>query len=323
MLAQSKISNHSELKTLLDIILVAFGVLVGGLLALLGLWLWFDYWADPAGSLIMILGGNIATALSGADLANSYAGGEARLMGLPLTQETSAYWYMARSGGIVAYLLLWLSTVWGLTLSSKIITDLVPAPIAYGLHEFLSIGAVIFALLHAVVLLGDSYIQFTIFHLAIPFSAPYEPFWTGLGTVGLYLTAALTGSFYLRKQLGQKTWRRLHYLTFAAYGLALVHGLMAGTDSGLSGMKLLYLGTGFTVLFLTYYRLFTLKVKEKKPARRSRPRPDRSAPERPKSTAQDQELPPAPRPALRPSERRGRPWPVGISLASRRRSLPK
>ena len=119
-----------------------------------------------------------------------------------------------------------------------------------------SIGAVIFALLHAVVLLGDSYVEFTIFHLAIPFIAPYEPFWTGLGVIGLYLTAALTISFYLRKHIGQKTWRMLHYLTFAAYGLALVHGLMAGTDSNLIGMKLLYLTTGFTILFLTYYRLY-------------------------------------------------------------------
>ena len=266
MIAQSKIAGSSELRTLLDIILVAFGVLFGGMIALLGLWLWFDYQADPGRSLVVIVATNLATMLP--DVSRSYVGYEARLMGLPLTQGTSAFWYMARSGGIVAYLLLWLSTVWGLTLSSKITDGLVPAPIAYGLHEFLSIGAVIFALLHAVVLLGDSYIEFTIFHLAIPFIAPYEPFWTGLGIIGLYLTAVLTGSFYVRKHIGQKTWRMLHYLTFAAYGLALVHGLMAGTDSGLTEMKLLYLSTGFTILFLTYYRLFTLKVKEPKPARR-------------------------------------------------------
>jgi DMSO/TMAO reductase YedYZ heme-binding membrane subunit len=267
MIAQSKMSTHSELRTLLDIILVAFGVLFGGMIGLLGLWLWFDYQADPGRSLVVMLIANLAATVPVPDVSNSYAGYEARLMGLPLTGETPAFWYMARSGGIVAYLLLWLSTVWGLTLSTKITDGLVPAPIAYGLHEFLSIGTVIFALLHAAVLLGDTYIEFTIIHLAIPFIAPYEPFWTGLGIIGLYLTAALTVSFYLRKQIGQKMWRVLHYLTFAAYGLALVHGLMAGTDSPLPIMKLSYLSTGFTVLFLTYYRLFTLKVKEKKPVR--------------------------------------------------------
>lgn len=184
-------------------------------------------------------------------------------MGLPLTGQTSAYWYMARSGGIVAYLLMWLSVVWGLTLSTKISDGLVPAPIAYGLHEFLSILAVLFAALHAIVLLGDEYIDFNVFHLTIPFIAPYEPLWTGLGTLSLYLSAALTGSFYVRKQIGQKRWRALHYFTFVAYLLILAHGLMAGTDSKLGLMRLMYLSTGLSVLFLIYYRLFTLKMQKK------------------------------------------------------------
>lgn len=266
MVAQSKVSTHSEIRTLLDIGLVAFGVLFGGVVALLVIWLWFDYQTDPNRSLLAIFSVYFVGVLP--DSLTGYLANEAQLMDLPLTGQTSAFWYLARSGGIVAYLLLWLSTVWGLTLSSKIITDLVPAPVAYGLHEFLSLGAVLFAVIHSVVLLGDRYIQFNLFHLAIPFSAPYEPLWTGLGTLGLYLTTALTASFYVRQQLGQKVWRALHYLTFVAYGLALVHGLMAGTDSPLPAMKLMYLGTGFAVLFLTYYRLFSLKTKEKKPARR-------------------------------------------------------
>lgn len=266
MIAQLKMSTQSQLRTLFDIMLLAFGIIVGGIVALLAWWLWFDYQADPAHSLLAILSADLLAMIPGG--LRAYLGRQAQLMGLPLTGQTSAFWYMARAGGIVAYLLLWLSTVWGLTLSTKITDGLVPAPIAYGLHEFLSLVAVLFAGIHAVVLLGDSYIKFNIFHLAIPFIAPYEPLWTGLGTVGFYLTAVLTGSFYIRKQLGQKLWRTLHYLTFGAYVLALVHGLMAGTDSGVALVKLLYLGTGFTVLFLTYFRLFTLKVKEKKPARR-------------------------------------------------------
>lgn len=265
MVTQSKLSIPSELRTALDMFLVALGVFAGGLATLLALWLWFDYRVDPGRSFLALVSGHLLTFLPAWLQDSLYA--EARVMGLPLTGQSSAFWYMARSGGIVAYLLLWLSTVWGLTLSTKITVGLVPAPIAYGLHEFLSLGAVLFAVGHAAVLLGDEYIKFSLLHLAVPFIAPYEPLGTGLGTLGLYLAAALTASFYLRKQIGQKAWRSLHYLTFAAYGLALLHGLLAGTDSGLTGMKLLYLGTGFTVLFLTYFRLFTLKAPEKKPAR--------------------------------------------------------
>ncbi|MEW5959360.1 MAG: ferric reductase-like transmembrane domain-containing protein [Chloroflexota bacterium] len=265
MVTPSKLSTPSELKTVMDIFMVGLGVFVGGLAALLAMWLWFDYRLDPGHSLMVRLGANLVAVLP-AWLHGSLAA-EAQVMGLPLTGHTPAFWYMARSGGIVAYLLLWLSMVWGLTLSTKITDGLVPAAIAYGLHEFLSLGAVLFAVLHAVVLLGDDYIKFNLFHLAVPFIAPYRPFWTGLGTLGLYLIAALTGSFYIRKQIGQKLWRSLHYLTFAGYLLALVHGLLAGSDSSLAGLKLMYLVTGFSVLFLIYYRLFTLKVKEKKPVK--------------------------------------------------------
>jgi predicted ferric reductase len=259
MINQSGISPRSETRTMIDIILVSISTLIGGAVAMLVIWLWLDYQTDPGRSLLAIASANLAGLIPPS--FRVYLENQAVLMGLPLVNSTPAYWYMARAGGIVAYLLLWLSTVWGLTLSTKITDGLIPAPIAYGLHEFLSLGAVVFAILHGAVLLGDEYFQFNLIHLIVPYTAPYQPFWTGLGTITLYLTVILTASFYLRKQIGQKTWRALHYLTFAGYMLALLHGLMAGTDTALPVIKLMYLGTGFTVLFLTYYRLFTLKKK--------------------------------------------------------------
>jgi predicted ferric reductase len=152
-----------------------------------------------------------------------------------------------------------------LALTSKVTEGLVSGPIAYGLHESLSLGTILFALLHALVLLGDAYIKFNLLHLIVPYTAPYAPFWTGLGTIAFYLIFVLTGSFYIRKQIGPKTWRALHYLTFTGYLLALGHGLMAGTDTSLATIKLMYLGTGFSVLFLSYYRLFTLKTRPVNP----------------------------------------------------------
>lgn len=266
MINQPEVSMPSNSKTLLDVLMVGLGVFGGGVLALLTLWLWLDYRTDPAHSLLAHMSLSLAGLLpiSWRALLNA----ETQMMGLPLAGDTKAYWYMARAGGIVGYLLLWLSVVWGLVLSTKIADGLVPAPIAYGLHEFLSLGTILFAVGHALVLLGDRYIGFNIFHLMLPFIAPYKPLWTGLGTIGLYLSALLTGSFYLRKQIGQKLWRSLHYLTFGAYLLVLAHGLMAGSDSGLGGIRLMYILTGFSILFLTYYRLFTLKVKPAKPAQK-------------------------------------------------------
>ncbi len=259
MAIQAKSSLKSEARLFFDIFFIGLGIIGGGLVALLGLWLWLDYQADPSHSALTLLSQHLAANLP-APLATFFHE-QAQAMGLPLTGQTSAYWYMARAGGLVAYVLIWLSTLWGLALSTKVVKELISPAIAYGLHEFLSIGAIIFTALHGLVLLGDTYIDFTIFHLLIPFSAPYEPLWTGLGVIAFYLATIITLSFYVRRTISQKVWRWLHYLTFLVYVLALLHGLMAGTDSGRLALQIMYLGSGSSVLFLLYYRLFTLKVK--------------------------------------------------------------
>jgi len=259
MVTQSNASKPSLLKVITDSLLVTSGIIIGGLITGLVLWLWLDYQAHGADSLLIIFSAQLV-ALFPSSLKEMLEG-QAQVMGLPLTARTSAYWYMARAGGITAYLLLWLSVMWGLFLSTKLSQSWLPAPIAYGLHEFLSILTRLFMSGHALVLLADTYIDFNLWHLVLPFTALYEPLWTGLGTLALYLAALMTGSFYIRKQIGQRTWRLLHYLTFITYLLALGHGLMAGTDSSLPAMKLLYGGTGLGVLFLIYYRLLALKFK--------------------------------------------------------------
>ena len=262
----NKSAMQSDMRTMLDVVMITFGVMFGGVLALATIWLWFDYQANPANSVLAIISVEMVGYLP--TTAQNYVETQTQLMGLPLTGKTSAYWYMARAGGIVAYGLMWLSVVWGLILSTKVTNKLISMPVAYGTHEFLSILAVLFATLHAVVLLGDKYINFTILHLIVPFTAPYEPLGTGLGVIGLYLTIALTASFYVRKQIGQKVWRLLHYFTFAAYLLILTHAIIAGTDSGTLASVLLYWGTGVVVMFLVYYRLFTLKPSRKRVAQR-------------------------------------------------------
>ena len=262
----NKSAMQSDMRTMLDVIMVTFGVMFGGLLTLATIWLWFDYQADPANSVLALVSANAVGFLP--TTAKNQLAAQAQVMGLPLTEKTSAYWYMARAGGVVAYMLMWLSVVWGLILSTKVTNKLVPMTVAYGTHEFLSILAVLFAIVHAVVLLGDEYINFTVFHLTVPFTSPYEPLGTGLGVIGLYLTIALTASFYVRKQIGQKVWRLLHYFTFAAYVLVLIHGIMAGSDSDTLVSVLLYWGTGAVVMFLIYFRLFTLKPKRKRVVQR-------------------------------------------------------
>ncbi|MDT8305131.1 MAG: ferric reductase-like transmembrane domain-containing protein [Anaerolineae bacterium] len=179
---------------------------------------------------------------------------------LALRHGAASSWYLSRATGTVAYFLLSAATIWGLVLSSKIIKEGVPAPLALGLHSFLSWLALALAGLHGGLLLFDRYYQFGLADILIPFRGPYRPFWTGLGIAGFYLGLLTSASFSWRRRLGQRFWRALHSLTFLAYLLVTVHGLAAGTDSGATGMRLLYVASGLAVLFLVNYRLLSSSV---------------------------------------------------------------
>src|SRR5690606_9162795 len=120
-------------------------------------------------------------------------------------------------------------------------------------------------------LLGDSYIDFAPWHLFVPFAGPYKPLWTGLGILALYLSVALIASFYVRKRIGQKVWRTLHYASYLAFLLALLHGIMAGSDTAAAPMWVMYIVTGGLSVFLLLYRLLAYAPRPQRVVPRARP----------------------------------------------------
>jgi hypothetical protein len=166
-----------------------------------------------------------------------------------------AAWHLSRSTAVVAYLLLTGSVAWGLVVSTRIAKDLTPAPLSLAMHNIISWLALSLAGIHALLLLFDNYFTYTLSDLLLPFTGPYRPFWVGLGIIGLYVVGLASVSFSWRSWLGQKGWRFIHHLTFPAYALVTLHGLMAGTDGTEAGMRVMFTGSALLVLFLTNYRL--------------------------------------------------------------------
>lgn len=164
-----------------------------------------------------------------------------------------AAWYLTRASGTVSYFMLAASTVWGLLLSTRLVKNAIPPAISLAMHNYLSWSSIGLAIFHAFILLFDTYYTYSIFHLLIPFTGPYAPFWVGIGILGFYIALLTSASFNWRKKIGQKNWRKLHYLTFLAYIFVTLHGWMAGTDS--AQLLALYGGSSVLVLFLTAYRI--------------------------------------------------------------------
>ena len=173
-----------------------------------------------------------------------------------LGAEPKAYWLLARSSAFVAYGLLWASMMLGLTMTNKFARVWPGGPVAFDLHQHTSLLGLAFALFHALVLLGDKYIGYSLAQVLMPFaSTSYKPLEVGLGQLGLYMLAVVGLSFYVRALIGRKLWRSIHFLSFALFVLALLHGIGSGTDSATLFATVFYWATGGSVLFATVYRL--------------------------------------------------------------------
>lgn len=218
-------------------------------------------------SITLVLGAALVATLV---LLPQTAAGQSALGGLTqlfAADSTQIWWYVTRSAGIIAYLLLWFSMVWGLVVPTKLLKPVLGPTFTVDFHEFISLLAIGFTLLHVFVLTIDRFLPYTVWQILIPFLSPYRPFWVGMGVIAFYITLLVTITFYLRGKIGMKSFRSIHILSLLGYLGVTLHGLYAGTDAPLVAMQLLYKGTALVVIFLTVYWLWMRYVQylESKP----------------------------------------------------------
>ena len=140
------------------------------------------------------------------------------------------WWYTARASGLVSWVLLSMSMLWGLVLSTKLRPPRIRPNWVLDLHRYLGGLAVIFVAVHVGALMLDSYVGFGLADVLVPFAASWKPVAVAWGVVGFYLLLAVELSSLARKHLPARIWRRLHFLAFPLYLTATVHLLTAGTD---------------------------------------------------------------------------------------------
>ena len=176
------------------------------------------------------------------------------------------FWLLARASGLTAYVLLTLSVLAGLVVKAKPFGKAMKPATAVDLHKSLAFLGLSALALHGFTLVLDRTVEIGIGALLVPGLAPYRPLWTGLGVLAGELMLIVYVSFGLRRRIGQKNWRRLHWVTYATFAAATAHGLMAGSDSGQPWALVLYLGAVGAVIFATAWRVLV-------PAGPPRPRP--------------------------------------------------
>ena len=139
------------------------------------------------------------------------------------------FWITSRAAGTAALLLSSLAVCAGLLIGGKLVKG---RPDLRHLHEALSLASLAALVVHALALLGDSYLSPSLADITIPFVSGYQRGWTTLGIVAGWAMLALGLSYYARDRIGQRRWRTLHRFTALAWLAGLVHSLGEGTDAG-------------------------------------------------------------------------------------------
>jgi predicted ferric reductase len=141
------------------------------------------------------------------------------------------WWFLTRSSGIVAWIMLTLSVIWGIVLSTKAFPDQRRPIWLLAVHRWLGGLTMSFLAIHLVALVADSYVQFGLADITIPYATDWKPGAVALGVLGAWLLVAVELTSLAMRRLPRKVWRVIHLSSYVAFWLTAMHAAFAGTDA--------------------------------------------------------------------------------------------
>ena len=155
----------------------------------------------------------------------------------------AALWYLSRATGVVTVALLTIVVCLGVVTAGRRRPKGESATIVMGLHRWLSLGMLVFLAIHIVTAIVDGYVDISWLAVLVPFTSGYETLLVAFGTLGLDLLLVVMVTSYLRHRIPERRWRLLHWVSYAMWVVALVHGFLMGTADQ-PGLRLVTLACG-------------------------------------------------------------------------------
>ena len=155
--------------------------------------------------------------------------------------QDPTFWILARASGLTAYVLLTLSVLWGIVVKSRPFGSRFRQAAVVDTHRTLAalgLGALV---IHATSLALDKTVRMPVQALFIPGLSHYRPYSVAAGVLTAELMVIVYASFAMRKRMGFKNWRRLHWITYALFAGGTAHGLLSGSDSGRTWALAIYI----------------------------------------------------------------------------------
>jgi len=167
-------------------------------------------------------------------------------------------WYVTRATGLVSLVLLTVSVLLGLLVAGRFTSERWPRFLTQGMHRNVSLLVLAFLALHIGATVLDSYTSISLAAAFIPFASAYKAAWLSLGAVAFDLLIALAVTSLVRSRLGYRAWRRLHWLAYACWPVAVAHGLGIGTDRSATWVVVLTLACLGCVGVAATWRVLTI-----------------------------------------------------------------
>jgi predicted ferric reductase len=171
------------------------------------------------------------------------------------------WWYLSRSSGIIAWLLLAASCLWGVLMVTRMLKPADRPAWMLDLHRWLGALAVITTGIHLGALVADNYVHFGWAEILVPQASEWKTFPVTMGVIAFYFLVLVQASSLMMKKLPRPVWHGIHMTAYISFVLATAHGVYAGTDR--TNLFFVVLGSGLTfiVVFATLARYLQGKAK--------------------------------------------------------------
>jgi predicted ferric reductase len=181
--------------------------------------------------------------------------------------SSAPLWYTTRATGIIAFVLLTLTTVLGIASTQRAMASRAwPRFATQSLHRNLSILGVLFLVAHVLTTLVDSFVNVSWWSVLVPGVSSYQRLGVSLGTLAFDVLLVVMVTSLLRHRISARLWRAVHWVSYAIWPLALVHFLRSGTDAAhggwgvlLGALSLVLVGAATTVRLLSTNRPHQLR----------------------------------------------------------------
>jgi len=167
-------------------------------------------------------------------------------------------WYISRSSGWVAFVLVAFTVLWGILGITRLIERKGLPRWLLDLHRHLAFLTVVFTAIHLGALVADNFMQIGWREIMVPFALEYRSGAVAWGVVAMYLLVAIQVSSWLRNRIPRRWWRGIHLLSYPVLWMVAMHGLRAGTDADVTAVRYGVIGIIGLVSFLTLVRVFTV-----------------------------------------------------------------